>query len=103
MEQSLSVFVARERSDKEKKIEELSALDVEERARLEKGIESEIEKIVLTGNSYSKKFCEELGELFKKSTKLTVTRRCADIFETHLTTSICLIRKSTSTIPSYLV
>lgn len=26
---------------------------------------------MLTGNSYSKKFCEELGELFKKSTKLT--------------------------------
>ncbi|EAS05158.1 Ran GTPase-activating protein (macronuclear) [Tetrahymena thermophila SB210] len=71
MEGNISKYVVRVRPDKEKKIEELSNLDKEEVETLEKNIENNIEHIVLTGNSYSKKFCEQIGELFKKSTKLT--------------------------------
>lgn len=58
MEGQVSKFVVRVRPDKEKKIEELNNLDKEEVEQLEKNIENNIEHIVLTGNSYSKKFCE---------------------------------------------
>ena len=70
--QAVTKFVARVRSDKEKKIEELAGLDNEELETLNANIENNLEHIVLAGNSYSKQFCSEIAELFKKSTKLTV-------------------------------
>jgi len=70
--QAVTKFVARVRSDKEKKIEELAGLDKEELEILNDNIVSNIEHIVLAGNSYSKQFCSEMAKLFEKSTRLKV-------------------------------
>ncbi|EGR29208.1 ran gtpase-activating protein 1, putative [Ichthyophthirius multifiliis] len=80
-------FTARVRPDKEKLIEDLKNLDQSEQDFLKEHIEKNIQHMVLTGNSYSKNFCEQLGEYFKKSQNL-IKIDIHDIFVTRLKTEI---------------